>query len=62
MARGGSAAAAIIPATLPPAEYALPALILRVYGDDADDLLLPAVGGGSFDLSSAVGAGGLWGG
>ena len=60
MARGGSAAAAIIPATPPP--YALPALILRVYGDDADDLLLPAVGGRSFDSSSAVGAGGLWGG
>ena len=55
-----SAAVAIIPATPPP--YALPTLILRVYWDDAGNLLLPAVGGGSFDLSSAVGAGGLWGG
>ena len=51
----------------PPAEYSLPASILRVYGDDADDLLpLPdppsfvddGGGGGSFD-SSVVAAGGM---
>ncbi len=58
-ARGGSAAAAIIPAT--PTSYALPASILHVYGDNANDLLLPAVGGRSFDSLLAVSAGGLWG-
>ena len=47
----------------PPPRYTRsPTSILRVYGDNADNLLLPAVGGGSFNSLSAVSTGRLWGG
>ncbi len=39
---------------VPPAEYALPASILRVYGERADDFLIVREGGGSGSFDSSI--------